>query len=136
MSGGYRFLPHTADIRFEAWGGSREECLAQACRALVASFAEIPASAPARTASAGIDGGDEQLLLSVLDEIIYRLDVEGALPREIDVRPTPTGIDLEMSEVDTDRVRFTGATPKAVSLQGFSFTRDDRGWRCSVTVDV
>ncbi|MER7012706.1 archease [Saccharopolyspora sp. NPDC000359] len=136
MSGGYRFLPHTADIRFEAWGGTREECLAQACRALVASFAEVPAAAPARPASVVLDGGGEQLLLAALDEVIYRLDVGGTVPREVDVRATPAGTALELSEVDSDAVRFTGAAPKAISLHGFSFARDEQGWRCSVTVDV
>ncbi|RKT88384.1 SHS2 domain-containing protein [Saccharopolyspora antimicrobica] len=136
MSGGFRFLPHTADIRFEAWGTTREECLAQAACALIDAFAEVPATAPARTTSAEIDGGDEQLLLAVLDEIIYRLDAAGTVPRSVDVRPTPTGLALELSEVDIDRVRFTGAAPKAISLHGFSLTHDERGWRCSVTVDV
>lgn len=136
MSGGFRFLPHTADIRFESWGATREECLVQAACALVAAFADIPGTALARTTSTEIDGTDEQLLLAVLDEIIYRLDVEGTVPRAVDVLATPTGLALGLSEVDADQVRFTGATPKAISLHGFSFTHDDHGWRCTVTVDV
>ncbi|MGW1678345.1 archease [Saccharopolyspora sp. NPDC002376] len=136
MSGEFRFLPHTADIRFEAWGTTRDECLEQAARALVDSFVDSSAAVPARTATVELDGGDEQVLLAVLDEIIYRLDAEGTVPRAVDVRTTPAGIALTLSEVDTDQVEFTGATPKAISLHGFSFIHDDNGWRCTVTVDV
>ncbi|MDP8960902.1 MAG: archease, partial [Actinomycetota bacterium] len=38
---GHRFLAHTADTAFEAWGPTRATCYAEAVRALVASFAEV-----------------------------------------------------------------------------------------------
>nr|WP_246331227.1 archease [Saccharopolyspora hordei] len=129
-------MPHTADIRFQAWGGTREECLEQAARALVAAFADVAEDAPARTSEVVLGGDDEQVLLAVLDEIVYRLDVEGTVPRDVGVRTTSSGTVLRLSEVDADRVRFTGAAPKAISLHGFSFTHDQRGWRCEITVDV
>ncbi|GGI91385.1 hypothetical protein GCM10011581_30590 [Saccharopolyspora subtropica] len=136
MTSGFRFLPHTADIRFEAWGGTREECLAAALRALVAGFAGTPARGPGRARSTEFDGTDEELLLAVLDEVIYRLDTEGAVPVEISVRPTGTGVALEMTETTVDDVDITGATPKAVSLHELWIGRDERGWRCTVTIDV
>ncbi|MGW5641543.1 archease [Saccharopolyspora sp. NPDC003752] len=136
MTGGFRFLPHTADIRFEAWGSTRDDCLAAAARALVASFAEFPAGAPESTRTAELAGTDEQLLLAVLDEIIYLLDAEGVVPLDIGVAPRPAGIALELGVVAVARAEIVGATPKAVALHGLHIGHGDRGWRCAATVDV
>ena len=45
---GYRTVPHTADLRIEAWAESRDECVAEALRGLIASFADISDMRPAR----------------------------------------------------------------------------------------
>ncbi|MCI2416429.1 archease [Saccharopolyspora sp. K220] len=141
MSGGFRFLPHTADIRFEAWGSTREECVAQAARALVAAFAEGCAAQPEHTSpdytnTVEFHGTDEQLLLAVLDEIIYLLDAEGTVPLHLNVRPRPTGLALDLTSVALTRVEVTGAAPKAVALHGLHLTSDDQGWYCAATIDV
>lgn len=133
---GFRFLPHTADIRFEAWGATREECLAEAARALVAAFAEVSAAEPESTRTVEFGGTDEQLLLAVLDEIIYRLDAEGTVPLHVEVRLRGTGIALGLANVPVSRAELTGATPKAVALHGLHIGHDDRGWRCAATIDV
>ncbi|HEV8559398.1 MAG TPA: archease [Actinophytocola sp.] len=39
-SRGHRAVPHTADIRIEAWAPTREACLGEAVAALVESFAD------------------------------------------------------------------------------------------------
>ncbi|MBB5157958.1 archease [Saccharopolyspora phatthalungensis] len=134
---GFRFLPHTADIRFEAWGSTRAECLAEAARALVASFAQADAAEPASIRTVEFDGTDEQLLLAVLDEIIYRLDAEGSVPLAIGVRPRSTGgIALDLASVAVAHAELTGATPKAVALHELQIGEDERGWRCAATIDV
>lgn len=42
---GHRSVPHTGDLRVEAWAPTREECIAEAVRGMVASFADLPADA-------------------------------------------------------------------------------------------
>lgn len=136
LSDGFRFLPHTADIRFEAWGSTREACLAEAARALVAAFAEIGADEPESTRTAAFNGTDEQLLLAVLDEIIYLLDAEGTVPLDILVRPLATGIELELANVAVARAEIIGAAPKAVSLNELQIEHGSHGWHCAATIDV
>lgn len=136
VSGGFRFLPHTADIRFEAWGSTREQCLTEAARALVTAFAEVAVDEAENTRTAEFDGTDEQLLLAVLDEIIYLLDAEGTLPLGIRVRPRATGIALELANVAVARAEIIGAAPKAVSLNELQIEHDSRGWHCAATIDV
>ncbi len=136
---GHRALPHTADLRIEAWAGTREDCVAEAVRGLVDSFAEIPAGHPGREADVLLQAGsDEDLLVAALDEVIYRMDADGELPVSAQVRPAGGGgAALAMTLVPVAAAEITGAVPKAVSLHGLRCVRDDSGrWSATVTVDV
>ena len=75
---GFAIRAHTADEIIEAWGPTREVCLEQAARALVATFASIPdPPPPCRADVLDLPGDDaEDLLVTLLEELIYRLDVE------------------------------------------------------------
>ncbi|WP_416904241.1 archease [Micromonospora echinospora] len=135
---GHRRVPHTADVRVEAWAPTREGCLAEAVAALVESFADPGGAAP--TGTAGFDvppGGDEDLLVGVLDEVVFRLETEGTLPVGVEVTDAGDGgLRVRWRTVDTDAVELVGAVPKAVSLHGLRFDRDAAGWSCAVTLDV
>lgn len=43
---GHRTVPHTADLRIEAWAPTAELCIAEAVRAMVWGFADLPMAAP------------------------------------------------------------------------------------------
>jgi SHS2 domain-containing protein len=134
---GYRSLPHTADIRIEAWAPTREQCLAEAVRALVAGFADTAASTPTSTAQVLLDPGtDEDLLLDLLNEVIYRLETDGALPLSAEVKALPGGLRVRFEMTDVDRTEPIGAAPKAVSLHDLALGYDGAQWSCTATVDV
>ena len=136
---GHRSVPHTADLRVEAWAATREECLAEAVRALVDSFAVVAAARPRRTAERRfIAGSDEDLLVAIIDEVIYRLDADGEIPVTVDVRPAPDGgVVLAMQLADVGEAEITGAAPKAASLHDLRCAADTAGrWSCGITIDV
>lgn len=134
---GYRSMPHTADIRIEAWAPSREECLAEAVRALVAGFADTAASAPTGAAEVLIDPGtDEDLLLDLLNEVIYRLETAGQVPLTAEVTGLPAGLRVRFAMTEVERVEPVGAAPKAVSLHDLRLAPDGTQWSCTATVDV
>ena len=138
-SRGHRQIPHTADIRVEAWAPTREECLAEAVTGLVASFVELPELPPVSTISVPFGGDtDEDLLLNLLDEVIYRLDTEGQVPVTVTVQslPGPPGLEACLGLLDVTAGTVVGAAPKAVTLHGLEFAPNPDGWRCAVTVDV
>lgn len=135
--GGHRSVPHTADVRIEAWASSRERCVAEAVAGLVDSFAEISEGQPTQTVEFQVPPGtDENMLVAVLDEVIYRMDVEGLLPVDAEVTEAGGGLDVRLRMVGSDRVELVGAVPKAVSLHELCFARDAAGWSCRVTLDV
>lgn len=134
---GHRSVPHTADARIEAWAPSREQCIAEAINALVAGFAAVPDDVPTSPVELSVEpGADDDMLVSVLDEVIYRLDTIGQLPVHADVQAFDGGLRVILLMTNADRVDVVGAVPKAVSLHELRFGREGGGWSCSVTVDV
>ena len=132
-------IPHTADVRIEAWAPDREGCVAEAVAAMVESFVDTSgATADAEAEHRVPPGEDPDLLVSVLDEVIFRLETEAALPLATEVRAADDGgLLVRWRTTDTDAVELIGAVPKAVSLHELRFGRDeDGGWSCAVTLDV
>jgi SHS2 domain-containing protein len=136
-SRGHRTVPHTADIRIEAWGPTREACLGEAVAALVESFAD-----PGGARSSGVHTAvvpataDDDLLAGVLDEVIFILDTRGAVPLDLHVEQTPGGYRLRMPITSLDVFDITGAIPKAVTLSDLHLTRGAGQWTGAATIDV
>ena len=136
---GHRSVPHTADLRIEAWGQTREDCVAEALRGLVESFADVDGSEHERVVGQHLDAGsDADLLAAAVEEVIYRLDADGEIPAAVEVSRTASGgIELRLRMVDAAAVEIIGAAPKAASLSGLICAPDRSGrWSCAVTVDV
>jgi phage shock protein A len=136
---GHRTVPHTADLRVEAWGPTREVCLAEAVRGVVDSFAAVAAARPRHTAERRfIASSDEDLLVAVVGEVIYRLDADGEIPVTAAIRPVPEGgVVLTLALADVNEAAITGAVPKGASLHDLRCAPDATGrWSCGITIDV
>jgi protein archease len=141
MTAGHRILSHTADLALEAWAPGKGECIAHAVQALVESFADVRKALPRENVTFTVkEPTDEDLLVAVLNDVIYQLEVHGLLPVDISVDAQPTGLaaraDVRFAAVRADEAELTGAVPKAVSLHELRFGRDSELWRCHVTVDI
>jgi SHS2 domain-containing protein len=134
---GHRTLPHTADLRLEAWGPSRQACLAEAVAGLVDSFTDTSAARPDRIVTTDLPTGtDEDTLVAVLDEVIYVLDTEDAIPMDLDIEYRETGIRIRMPVTSMRHLDHFGAAPKAVTLHALRFSFDGHRWSCSAIIDV
>ncbi len=135
---GYQLLPHTADVIVAAWGSTVEDCLAEAVRGFVSSFADVAAAEPERTVGfTGDPGAEPELLIELLDEVIYVVDVEDAVPVTVTVARAGDGaLTGEFGVVDRDSVPIVGPAPKAVTRHGLRFEHDGSTWRCQVVIDV
>lgn len=139
MPSGHRILPHTADLALEAWAPARSECMAEAVRALVESFADVRAAIPRETVTFGCDAAsDEDLLVGVLNEVIYQVEVHGRVPVDVSVDEPHGGgrADVRFAAAPVAEAELTGAAPKAVTLHELRFYHDGELWRCHVTVDT
>ncbi len=136
---GHRSVPHTADLRIEAWGPTREDCIAEAVRGLVESFADVGRSGCRRATECHLAAhSDADLLAAAVEEVIYGLDTDGEIPADVEVsRAADGGIDLRLRVVDAAAVEIVGAAPKAASLSGLTCAPDPSGgWSGAVTIDV
>jgi protein archease len=135
---GYRLLPHTADVVVEAWAPTRMACLAEAVRGLVAVFADTAGVVASRSAAFTLaPAGDEELLVRLLEEVIYLLEVDGVVSVDAHLEPAPGGELRGLLGVATlEPAMVVGPAPKAVAWHQLSFARGPGGWACRVTVDV
>lgn len=134
---GHRTVPHTADVRVEAWAPTRDECVAEAVLAAVETYVDT-SGVHAQTAHEWRlpDSSDEDLLVAVLDEVIYLSDATSRVPVDIEIVPDEEGVEVRLDMVDVTRLPQTGAVPKGVSLHGLRLAAGPEGWSCSVTLDV
>lgn len=133
---GHRGVPHTADVRLEAWAPHRGDCLTEAVTGLVESFAEPPPEGSRTVAVDFADDTDEDTLVSVLDTVIYLLETRGAVPARVEAESRDGGVRMHYHLADLEQVDVTGAVPKAVTWHDLRFRRYEAGWCCAATIDV
>jgi SHS2 domain-containing protein len=135
---GHRSLPHGADWGIEAWGPDRASCLVEALLALVERFARLP-DAPATSALplAAQSSSDEDLLVSLIEDVIYTVDVLSVVPVRFHLSATEGGgVAGDMEVVPAGEVEIIGPVPKGVSYHGLSMVADPAGFRCRAVIDV
>jgi SHS2 domain-containing protein len=134
---GHRTVPHTADLRIEAWAPTRDGCIRQAVLGTVESFLDLSSAHPDHTRLRRlIADRDDDLLVAVLDEVIYLLDTVAEAPVDLELYDIDDGVDVMFAMADAATLLQVGAVPKAVSLNGLRFSGGRDGWRCLVTLDV
>jgi SHS2 domain-containing protein len=134
---GYRSVPHTADLRIEAWSPTREGCIKEAVLGTTESFLDTSLAYPQRTRRCRLPAErDDDLLVAVLEEMIYLLDTEGEAPVDIELHDLDGGVEVHFAMVDATTLPQLGAIPKAVSLNDIRLSQGRAGWRCAVTLDV
>lgn len=130
--------PHTADCVIEAWGPDRSSCLIEAMEALVEVFAEFDDATATRSVpvSAG-PGPDADILVALLEEVIYVTDVLGVVPIRFHVADTEDGgVAGDMEVAEPRQVELVGSVPKAVSYHGLEMAEHGGVWRCRAIIDV
>jgi SHS2 domain-containing protein len=133
---GHRGVPHTADVRIEAWGPDRDSCLAEAVLGLADSVVDRSVAGGADQERVAVPlpaESDTDLLVAALDEVIYRLDTRDQVPVGVEYSGGVLGLDM----VDVHGLPIVGPAPKAVTLHELEFGPDAGGrWTCSVTIDI
>jgi SHS2 domain-containing protein len=137
QTSGHRSVPHTADLRIEAWAPTRDGCIREAVLGTVESFLDSSSAQPRHPRLRRVTADrDDDLLVAVLDEVIYLLDTEGEAPVDVDLNGADGAVDATFVMVDATTLPQVGAVPKAVSLNKLRFSHGQHGWRCAVTLDV
>ncbi len=131
-------MPHTADCILEAWGPDRVTCLAEAVSALVSVFADVRDTATTTTLPVVLEPAPSpDLLVGLLEEVIYTVDVFGKVPAHVHLAEAEDGgVAGDLEVVGAAEVVLIGPVPKAVSWHGLEIGEEEGTWRCRVVVDV
>ena len=131
-------LPHTADVIVEAWGPTRDACLRQAVLGVVEMFADVDGVAASDSVPLSFPQAPaEELLVVLLEEVLYLLDAENQVPVDVSITTTAGGgLGGAFQVVSATALDQRGAVPKAITRHGLELARNADTWRCQVTVDV
>ena len=137
-SAGHRLMPHTADVIVEAWGPTRDACLRQAVLGFVGMFADVgDAKASDRVPLSFPPDSGEDLVVVLLEEVLYLLDAEDRVPVDVTISATADGgLEGVFHVVPATAVGQHGAVPKAVTRHGLQLCQHADAWSCRATVDV
>lgn len=135
---GHRIVAHTADAMVEAWGPDRTSCLIEALSGLVELFADVPDPPSTSVVPLGCQAAAaEDQLVSLLEEVIYVLDVLSVVPVRFHLAAAGDGgVAGDMEVVPLGSAVMVGPAPKAVSYHGLSMEPGQGAWRCRYLVDV
>jgi SHS2 domain-containing protein len=122
----------------EAWGPSRSACLEESVLGLVSTFAEIPDRPGSDRAVVHLSAGDdEELLVSLLDEVIYLLDASAVVPIAVALEERDDGVIAGWFDTAPGaELEVVGAIPKGISRSGLVIEEHDGQWSSHVEVDV
>jgi SHS2 domain-containing protein len=122
----------------EAWGPTRGACLEEAVLGLVGAFADVWGMTPSGRVEVTLGpADDEEILIALLDEVMYVLDTTAAVPVEVSLDEGSDGcVSGWFDTVPAASVAITGAIPKGVSRSELIFGEDRGRWRCRVEIDV
>jgi SHS2 domain-containing protein len=111
----------------------------EAVVALVESFADTSNADTADPVALAIDPArDDDLLVALLEEILYLVEVLGVVPSAAAITARDDGgLGGFFDVVPVTEAEEVGAAPKAIARGDLQFGADPEGrWSCRVTVDV
>ena len=102
------------------------------------AFASVREATPSHVVAFTCDPAPEpELLVELLEEVIYVVDAQDVIPVEVAVsRTAEGGLVGEFGVVDRSTVETLGPAPKAVTRHGLRFEHTDSLWHCQAIVDV
>ena len=135
---GHRALPHTADVIIEAWGPDLVTCCQEAVAGLIGIYAEPGRARVVAERDVHVTPGRvDDMLVDLLDEVVFALDVAEGIPVGARVHAgTDGGMVARLALADPATVDPAGAVPKAIARSGLEVTRTSGAVRCRFLVDV
>ena len=137
--GGFEVLDHTADLRLVAHGKDLPDALAWIATGMFSVIADLDAVATRDAMRVSITSTDrEALVVDWLNELLFRYETEGFLPRcfEVTVNDAGTALEARCAGEPADPARHrTSPLEKAATYHALE-VKHGREWRIQVVLDV
>ena len=131
----FKFLEHTADVKFKAFGKSIKEVFENSALALINSQykEKINSIIKKKIKVSGKD--NESLLYNFLEEILFLIDTKGFLMSKCKVRIK--GFKLEADLIGDDIKNYNiSIDAKAITYNEMFVKKEKKRWVAQVVVDV
>ena len=137
--GGFELFDHTADLGVEGRGDSLGEALAWTAMGMFSVIADLDAVKPREELRLSVAAVDrDALVVDWLNELLFRYEAEGFLPKELHVSVDEAETALEArcvgEQADPERHRLRPAV-KAATYHGLQVEKDCE-WRIRVVLDI
>ncbi len=134
----YQILDHTADVGIVACGNTMAEALAFLAEGMFALIADPETIEVSDSWEFYVSSADEEALaVDWLNELLYRYEVDGFLPKEfrICVEEGGKALTARCSGEKVDPLKRVFTKVKAATYHGLEVSHD-REWRIQVVLDV
>jgi SHS2 domain-containing protein len=133
----FKFIEHTADIQFRAYGKSLEEIFRNATEALTKSICEDKIKNKKKI-RISVKGNDlENLLYNYLEELIVLFDSEGfILSKVLKIKIDKKNLKLDCEVVGDSGDYEVYSHVKAITYNEMFVRKEKGNWICQVTLDV
>ncbi len=135
----YRFLEHTADAVFEAFGESFEELLVNSAEAMCSVMYELGKVEPKERVLVKAEGKNkEELLHNFLGAVLFEIQSRGMVFRSFKVLSLSgqcAEIELRGEKIDREKHELKSDI-KAVTWHEFSVREEGNKWIAKVLVDI
>jgi len=132
------FLEHTADIKFQAFGKSIEECFENSARAMVEAECSLKSIKPKEERKASLKAeSKEELLHRFLEEVLFLMETEQMLFSDfkLEIQGNSLKGKLIGEKADKKRHEFK-AHAKAVTWNSFGLEKEKGLWKATVVLDI
>lgn len=135
---GHEGIEHTADLAIRAWAPDLRGLIEQAALGMIELMVEGPPGARDRREVRGEGAGDEELLVDCLREILLLIDLQGAIPVDVEVLEVADGEALcRVGTVPlSERAEALVQDIKAVTYHGLEVREVGGGLEVEVVFDV
>jgi SHS2 domain-containing protein len=139
MAGTFQLLEHTADVGIVATGDSQGEALAWLATGMFSVIADLDSVAPRECVEVSlVSSNREALVVDWLNELVYRYEAEGFLPREFKVTVDDAGTALRAEcwgePINLERHQVLTSV-KAGTYHRLELSHNSQ-WRIQVILDV
>lgn len=134
----YKFLEHTADVQYEAYGETIEECFLNSSEAMIVSICDSEIKGDKKK-ELKISGDDfENLLYEFLEEILFIFESENLILSGIEnLKIDKSNFELTCSAFFDDSSKYDFFSHvKAITYNEMKVEKQNNVWVSKVTLDV
>lgn len=132
----FRFLPHTSEVKFKAYGKTLDNAFENAALALSQVIAKENKIRNTAKKEIKVRGENkENLLYSFLEEILYLFDAEHFIVAKAEVKINENNLKATLYGDDSSNYKSLGEV-KAITYSEMQIKKVSSGWEVQVVVDV